>query len=206
MIQNVGLCICLWDLLQASEGLISQSAGSGMVNINVEFRLTVFRPFKGEILQGVILDHDTTGIRLSMDFFYDIWVPAESLFEGSVYRFRDDGHVWIWETEDGQEFFYDCNEVVRFRVEEEVWNDHAPSRPPGEEDEDDESEVNVAKGEDRASNGAHYAYDADGNRVKIKEVPYTIIGSMASPTLGPIFWWKEEQEEQEADEAMVSTS
>lgn len=79
VVQNVGLCICFWDLLKASEGLISQ--GDGMVNVNgneyprhtrlpkcsllgaVEFRLVVFRPFKGEIIHGVILDSSVEGIR-----------------------------------------------------------------------------------------------------------------------------------------------
>jgi DNA-directed RNA polymerase III subunit RPC8 len=32
VLQQVGLCICFWDLLKASEGLISQ--GDGMVNVN----------------------------------------------------------------------------------------------------------------------------------------------------------------------------
>ena len=33
VIQNIGLCICLWDMLKASEGLISQASADG-VNVN----------------------------------------------------------------------------------------------------------------------------------------------------------------------------
>jgi DNA-directed RNA polymerase III subunit RPC8 len=84
VLQNVGLCICLWDVLRVSEGLIGQ--GDGNVNVNsqfteklqgmnfqadkltVEFRLVVFRPYKGEILQGVILESDSPdGLRSAFE-------------------------------------------------------------------------------------------------------------------------------------------
>lgn len=32
IIQKVGLCLCMWDLLKASEGLIGH--GTGLVNVN----------------------------------------------------------------------------------------------------------------------------------------------------------------------------
>lgn len=32
VIQKIGLCVCMWDLLKASEGLISH--GTGLVNVN----------------------------------------------------------------------------------------------------------------------------------------------------------------------------
>jgi hypothetical protein len=34
VLQDVGLCVCFWDLRKTSEGLISQ--GDGMVNVNGE--------------------------------------------------------------------------------------------------------------------------------------------------------------------------
>jgi DNA-directed RNA polymerase III subunit RPC8 len=125
VLQDVGLCICFWDMLKASEGLISQ--GDGMVNVNgrfgfpasgnpfatecnthswlaVVFRLVVFRPFKGEIIQGSIIDANPEGLRstattnltskdstladqhfpVGLDFFSDIWIPASNLFDGSA--------------------------------------------------------------------------------------------------------------------------
>ncbi|KAF2397595.1 hypothetical protein EJ06DRAFT_498800 [Trichodelitschia bisporula] len=178
VIQNVGLCICFWELLKASEGLIGQS--DGMVNVNVVFRAIVFRPFKGEIIQGVILEGSTAeGLRIGLDFFSDIWIPGPgNLFEGSRFTFRDDEHVWIWTTEDGTEFFYDRNEPVRFRVEAEVWHDHTPQKPKitgltsSEGTENDES-------------------------LESRDVPYTIIGSMDQAGLGPIVWWEEAPEEEE---------
>ncbi|KAI9702053.1 MAG: DNA-directed RNA polymerase III subunit rpc25 [Candelina mexicana] len=80
IIQKIGLCICLYDLLKASEGLIGH--GTGIVNVNVEFRLIVFRPFKGEVIVGRIIGADPHGIRIGLEFFNDILVPPHLLFEG----------------------------------------------------------------------------------------------------------------------------
>jgi DNA-directed RNA polymerase III subunit RPC8 len=80
VIQKIGLCVCLYDLLWASEGLIGH--GTGLVNVNgkfyylgmninflterkVEFRLIVFRPFKHEVLIGMISSSDQWGINSS---------------------------------------------------------------------------------------------------------------------------------------------
>ncbi|KAJ9669336.1 DNA-directed RNA polymerase III complex subunit Rpc25 [Coniosporium apollinis] len=99
IIQKIGLCICLYDILSSSEGLIGH--GTGIVNVNVEFRLVVFRPFKGEILQGRI----------------------ESSSEAGINR------CFVWTTEEGTEYFFDNNETVRFRVEAETWHDALPQGP-----------------------------------------------------------------------------
>lgn len=85
VVQNIGLCICLYDLLSASEGLIGH--GTGIVNVNgtlrftflmlqsglantsiVEFRLIVFRPFRHEILFGRIKSANLHGIRRKFHF------------------------------------------------------------------------------------------------------------------------------------------
>lgn len=79
VVQRVGLCVCMWDLTKCSEGLIG--FGSGNVNVDVEFRMIVFRPFKGEILAARIKQNTPTGIVLSTEFFDDIFVPETMLFE-----------------------------------------------------------------------------------------------------------------------------
>ncbi|KAI9824239.1 MAG: DNA-directed RNA polymerase III subunit rpc25 [Thelocarpon impressellum] len=124
VIQKIGVCICMYDLLKASEGLIGH--GTGIVNVNVEFRLVVFRPFKGEIILGKISSSSSQGIKVRLDFFDEITVPAHLLFEGS--RFDHNEQVWIW-TSDGAELYFDKNEIVHFRVESEDWNDQSPVAP-----------------------------------------------------------------------------
>ncbi|CAK7270291.1 DNA-directed RNA polymerase III complex subunit Rpc25 [Sporothrix epigloea] len=77
VIQKIGLCICLYDLLWTSEGLIGH--GDGFVNVNVEFRLIVFHPFKGEVMFARISSCSPNGIHLRTDFFDDILVPFDEL-------------------------------------------------------------------------------------------------------------------------------
>lgn len=49
----------------------------------VEFRMVVFRPFKGEVMLGRIRSSTPAGINLRTDFFDDIFVPFEELPEGA---------------------------------------------------------------------------------------------------------------------------
>lgn len=48
-----------------------------------EFRMVVFRPFKGEVMIGRIRSSTPAGINLRTDFFDDIFVPFEELPEGA---------------------------------------------------------------------------------------------------------------------------
>ncbi|KAI4237190.1 MAG: hypothetical protein L6R40_005968 [Gallowayella cf. fulva] len=125
VIQKIGLCICVYDILSASDGLIGH--GTGIVNVNVEFRLIVFRPFKGEIIAGKISSASEEGMRIALDFFDDIFVPSNLLFSNTTFNSQE--QCWVWSNE-GQEYFYDKNEWVRFRVEQEHWTDLSPPTPP----------------------------------------------------------------------------
>ncbi|KAG9237125.1 RNA polymerase III subunit Rpc25-domain-containing protein [Amylocarpus encephaloides] len=158
VIQKIGLCICLYDLLSASEGLIGH--GTGLVNVNVEFRLIVFRPFKHEVLLGKISSATPEGIRIRTNFFKDIFVPQHRLPEGAA--FNDAEQVFTWTTEDTV-LYYDNHETVRFRVEEERWHDQAPTKATGGENDQDVEERKVS--------------------------PYGIIASMEDSGMGPCLWW-----------------
>jgi DNA-directed RNA polymerase III subunit RPC8 len=70
---------------------------------------------------------------------------------------------------DGQDLFYDNQETVRFRIEEEIWTDQSPMGPKEKED-----LVGTAGAE--------------------KSSPYVIRGSMADAGLGPCLWWDGEEE------------
>ncbi|CAF9908314.1 MAG: DNA-directed RNA polymerase III subunit rpc25 [Heterodermia speciosa] len=124
VIQKIGLCICVYDILSASDGLIGH--GTGVINVNVEFRLIVFRPFKGEIITGRIAGATEAGIRVSLDFFEDIWVPSHLLFSDSSFNAAE--QTWVWHSESG-DFYFDRNEWVRVRVETEQWHDLSPVAP-----------------------------------------------------------------------------
>ncbi|KAG2161425.1 hypothetical protein VTO58DRAFT_110113 [Aureobasidium pullulans] len=172
VIHRVGLCVALYDILQTSEGLIGH--GTGIVNVNVDFRMIVFRPFKGEILTGKILSSSDMGIRISMGFFDDIFVPAPGmLFEPAKHHLTEDGErVWVWETAPDNLLYFDVNEVVKFRVEAETWTDLSPEKQP-----------------------------APGEEVEVyRRSPYEITASMQLSGLGPAFWWREPDEKEAAEE------
>ncbi|KAF2228930.1 putative DNA-directed RNA polymerase III [Viridothelium virens] len=170
VIQGVGLCICLWDLLEASEGRIGN--GTGIAHVNTRFRMVVFRPFKGEVIQGQIRRNvKGVGLQLSLDFFDDIWVPCPiGLPKPS--SFDESEGVWMWNSQNG-DAAYDESEQVRFRVEREVWNNQTLSGPPPR---------------------------SSSTQREERRAPYIIIASMTEDGLGPIRWWDEEAEGEEGEE------
>jgi len=97
MASSMSMVLALWHLWQAIRHVLSHNP--------VEFRLLVFRPFKGEIIAGRISSCTEQGIRgmssspsdiqdsriankyfylVSVNFFSDIHIPASLLFEGST--------------------------------------------------------------------------------------------------------------------------
>ncbi|KAK0386190.1 hypothetical protein NLU13_6027 [Sarocladium strictum] len=125
VIQKIGLCISLYDVLWTSEGLIGH--GTGLVNVNVEFRMIVFRPFKGEVMLGKIRSSTVNGINIRTEFFDEIFVPYSELPAGAEYNHSE--QLWIWNF-DGEGLFYDNHETVRFQVVDEEWHDQTPAGPP----------------------------------------------------------------------------
>ncbi|EMR72369.1 hypothetical protein MGN70_002955 [Eutypa lata] len=121
VIQKIGLCICLYDLLWASEGHIGH--GDGMVNVNVEFRMIVFRPFKGETILGKISSATPDGIHIRTDFFEEIFIPYKELPENTEYVHNEQAWTWVV---DGEPMYYDKNEMVRLQVIDESWTDQIP--------------------------------------------------------------------------------
>jgi len=164
VIHKIGLCLGLYDILSTSEGLIGH--GTGIVNVNVDFRLIVFRPFKGEILQGRITTNSELGIRVSLEFFDDIVVPGpHMLFENTTFNAEED--AWVWTTDDGHQLFFDRNETVRLRVEAETWTDLSPEKTNPNQDEAEE---------------------------EYRRSPYQITASMQQSGLGPLLWWDQGEE------------
>ncbi|CAL1408694.1 unnamed protein product [Linum trigynum] len=98
VISNLGLCVSIYDIRNISGGFIQ--AGEGAPTYTVEFRMVVFRPFTGEIIVAKIIESDNDGLRLSLGFFDDIYVPAHQLPQpchqipdpDRRYKVR-----WIWE-------------------------------------------------------------------------------------------------------------
>merc|ERR1712168_1698697 len=162
---DVGLCICLYDILEIGKSFILP--GDGAAHTKVHFRLLVFRPDREEVLTGKIKSCSKDGVHVSLEFFDDILIPAESLQHPS--RFDETESVWIWEypLEEGEhhDLFMDAGEQVRFRVVSETFVDVGPAT----------AKHNVA--------GDTEVKDEQ------KLSPFSLKASINEPGLGLLSWW-----------------
>lgn len=80
---------------------------------------------------------DSVVIVVTLNFFDDILIPADSLQHPS--QFNEEEQVWMWQFSDGggddeesHDLFMDIGEEIRFRVINEAFTDTSPSGPEGE--------------------------------------------------------------------------
>ena len=177
VVHKVGLCLALHSIISHSEGFIGH--GTGIVNVNVDFRLVVFRPFKGEILSATIVhSNPMRGIYLSHDFFEDVLIPPETLFESTEWGHDEQGvEAFIWrpkndETAETNDYYFDRAEDCMYRVEEEQWRDLSPNMVMP-------TQQFVANEQEERG---------------VRKIPYLLRGSMMLTGLGPTLWWAGDDE------------
>ncbi|KAI8898603.1 DNA-directed RNA polymerase III subunit RPC8-like protein [Globomyces pollinis-pini] len=142
VLHNVGFCIRVFDILSTSDPMV-HACQDGAYQSEVTFRLIVFRPFKDEILVGTIRDcHEDTGIRISLQFFTDIFIPAE-FFRGTDVKFHKEEGLFYWDYQ-GTELFFDRDAWIRFRVETTYFHDAGPIKP-GKNDEQIQTSIPAFK-------------------------------------------------------------
>ncbi|KAH9729543.1 F4H5.12 protein [Citrus sinensis] len=92
--------------------------GEGASTHTVKFRLMVFRPFLGEIIAAKLKESDANGLRLSLGFFEDIYIPSHLLPSPSRSEPDPNGRYevkWIWEFGDTK-YVIDGLDEIKFRV------------------------------------------------------------------------------------------
>lgn len=200
VLHNVGLCIRVFDIQSVSDAIV-HSVQDGSSQTRVVFRLVVFRPFKGEVIVGkVTSSSQATGIRISLDFFDDIRIPPSNLPEGS--EFDPDEGVWVWKY-DGNNFYIDKDELIRFKVESEIFHDLGVSNSilasfsngdsvnkPGNNNNiknNANASNNNIKQDDISKNNKD-AMDSEGSSDKLIS-PYSIVGTIYESGLGLTSWW-----------------
>lgn len=172
IIPHVGLGISVYDVLSIDEGQVKP--GDGASFINVKFRILVFKPVVGEILTGWITKCSNDGIQISIgNFFNDVFIPSNMLFENCVYNPND--NAWIWSMDEETQLYFDVNEMIRFRVEKEVFIDIKPT-DPSKETKNDEDEKDSANGAENENNK--------------NPPPYALIGSCQTDGMGLVSWWE----------------
>jgi DNA-directed RNA polymerase III subunit RPC8 len=84
ILQDVGLGICFYDFVKMEAAYIYP--GEGSAHRVVVFRMVFFRPTIGEILEGTIIGCDASGLRVSLGFFDDVWVPRSDLHQPCIFQ------------------------------------------------------------------------------------------------------------------------
>jgi len=114
IVPNLGLCVSLYDVTEVGESHLYP--GNASHHTYVEFRLVMFKPFVGEVLDGQIVNCNAQGMRISLGFFDEVHVPSRLLQEGSVWS--EDEMVWVWCVPDtDHQLFFDTGNPLRFKVE-----------------------------------------------------------------------------------------
>lgn len=180
---DVGLCISLFDILSCSEGKVR--FGDGCLYYHVTFRLIVFRPFTQEVLTGKIKSSDESGIRITMGFFDDIYVPAHLIPKPCAFDHQERAWFWLYEarteqiaadpllSQQDERMYLDNGEVVRFTVESEAFYDAEPG-PSGGKD---------------SGEAASAALHHNQHTAKETKPHYSITASIEGSGLGLVSWW-----------------
>lgn len=164
VISNLGLGISVWDILEIKDGMLKP--GDGGSYVDVRFRLIVWKPFIGEVLCGWVAECTAEGIKVRMEFFDDIFIPKNYLFENSTFKPAE--KAWVWQPDEETELYIDVNEMIRFRVEEEVFVNIKPKLSV--------EALSQADGT-----------DDDGNTQR--PPPYALIASCQTDGMGCVSWW-----------------
>ncbi|CBZ51315.1 hypothetical protein NCLIV_043800 [Neospora caninum Liverpool] len=114
VVANCGLAVAFYELRRIQSATIR--SGDGSARYKVEFALVFFRPFQGEILEGTLMHSDTQGLRISLGFFQDVYVPAAALREPR--GFNPASERWWWGFEDHELEYGPLQQAIRFRVQE----------------------------------------------------------------------------------------
>ncbi|RYR78958.1 hypothetical protein Ahy_A01g003820 [Arachis hypogaea] len=117
VIANLGLCISVYDIKSIEGGFIYP--GDGAPTYTVVFNLIMFRPFVGEIMTAKLLSSDADGLRLSLGFFDDIYVPLQHLPSPNEFKAESKNSTkgtWYWKYEE-QSYPVDDSDMIKFRIQ-----------------------------------------------------------------------------------------
>ncbi|KAL9261138.1 DNA-directed RNA polymerase III subunit rpc8-like protein [Drosera capensis] len=97
VIAKYGLCLSIYDIEPIKGGIILPTEGSP--TYTVVFRMIVFRPYVGEVISAKLKESNLDGIRLSMGFFEDIYIPSGLLPCGTENNKdpTEDKAVWCYD-------------------------------------------------------------------------------------------------------------
>ena len=177
VIRDLGLVITLYDVVSVEGGTVYP--GEGSAHFKVVFRVVVFRPFVGEVLEATLKRSDEEGLRVSLGFFDDVFVPAHLLQDPS--NFDDKEKLWVWEYQGDakQKMHFDLEEKIRVRVQSVRFPDH-PTRDARRGGED------VVMATRSALEG--------GAGEPHRFAPMVVVADVNADGLGLVSWWADDDD------------
>ncbi|PON73277.1 RNA polymerase Rpb [Trema orientale] len=117
VIPNVGLCVSVYDIVSIKGGFILPNEGAP--TYLVVFRVILFCPAVGEVIEAKLQRSIDTGLQLSLGFFDDIMVPCKLLPKPSNHQPDPEmsgGVKWFWTYQNQQQYYIDSHDKIRFKV------------------------------------------------------------------------------------------
>jgi len=129
IVMDCGLAICAFDILSVGDALLFP--GIAAQHVQATFRLLVFRPALGELIEGTASHISPEGVRVSLGFFDDVFVPTSLMPRGARFEEADNAWTMLVPTAEG-DLFLEENDKVRVRVAAVVFNKYntLADRPP----------------------------------------------------------------------------
>ncbi|OII74638.1 RPB7 subunit of the RNA polymerase [Cryptosporidium ubiquitum] len=117
VVKNVGLMVHFVGFDCVDHADIDDEGG---LIFCVTFKMISFKPYIGEVIEGVVIDSDSTGLTVSLGFFNDIKIPCNDLREPK--SIDSNTKIWSWDYEN-HKLCYFIDFRIRFKVSSIVFND-----------------------------------------------------------------------------------
>jgi DNA-directed RNA polymerase subunit E'/Rpb7 len=214
VIPGEGLCLFLHSIKHVDKCNLHVSFGEGF--FRVTFVLVVFRGVTYEVMKGIVVAIDKSGVQIELTFFKDIYITQEEMPEGTMYDYKT--NVWVWEFDVENELcgYITVGDEVKLMVlntEYESVDDKTlehnreinvmdPPPPPIEEGVETKSyplpssspypSSSTAVVDLKSKDAARTALDARTHKklIAFEKKSMRIRGSFAGTGFGPLNWWQ----------------
>lgn len=177
-----GLCIAVFDVLEAGDPYVHPGHDAS-AHVNVLFRLLLFRPQLGEILEGVVRSSSEEGVRVTLQFYDDILIPP-MMMKPQGMQFDATEQVWSWayNADDPAERLYlDVGENIRVCVVGEEFNESPPVRKDAWRQANEVLSPPLVSSNISADNASN---------IVPQLTPYRVLASISECGLGLNRWWR----------------
>ena len=187
-----GLCITVSAIDKIGDARIFPEDGS--TYLNVDFRLILFRPYHNEVIEGEIATADASGIRISLGFFEQVFVPHRNLPKPST--FNEETECWEYRPTAETVLQFEREDIVHLKVVDTVFK---PSEELHKIAMKSNRKYNATKSvvdkEEKEKEKEDVEGDEEGNdqklflREKLPKEPMVVYGTLDGQGLGPSSWW-----------------